>query len=46
MAGDTAGVDLGGGVRLELVWCPPGTFTIEALREIFAAMMKHSTKLR
>lgn len=25
-AGDTQTVCLGGGVRLELVWCPPGTF--------------------
>ena len=25
-AGDTLKVDLGGGVELELMWCPPGTF--------------------
>jgi len=27
-AGDTKTVDLGGDVKLELVWCPPGTFTM------------------
>ena len=27
-AGETQTVDLGGGVKMELVWCPPGSFTM------------------
>ena len=31
--GDAQTVDLGGGVRMELAWCPPGTFTMGSLTD-------------
>ena len=39
MAGDTKAIDIGNGVLLEMVWCPPGTFMMGSPNETNRSMM-------